>query len=302
MVGKQIINKLKDTTNLTLVSHNNPDVDAILSLNLFSKVLKSYKINYKIVLLTEPDFTTKAIIKRNQLSIFQEYKKEIKKEDKLFCLDCFTLCDYESQIIGCIDHHPTKLKNNYIIHDNGYYSSTTKRIFDLFIENNPLFKEDYKEFAIQTLYSIYIDTNSLKSSKFNILDNKWISETIQKYSLDEKQLIEEGFCFTDLSLTTKELILNGYKNYYLPNKKSAIISYLILKETSEKLINNLLLEMKKYKKENKIDYFWMILYEIEKDLTILLIVKNSKIQIKKYNCILSRSIDVYPLLEKQNMK
>lgn len=302
MTGVQIINKLKTITNLTLVSHNNPDVDAILSLNLFSNVLNSYKINYKIVLLTEPDSITKSIIERNQFSIFEEYKKEIKKEDNLFCLDCFTLYNYESQIIGCIDHHPTNLKNNYLVYDNGNYSSTTKRIFDLFVENNSRFKENYKEFSIQTLYSIYIDTNSLKSSKFNRLDNEWINRIIKLYSLNEKQLIEEGFCFSDLSLSTKELILNGYKKYYLPNNKSAIISYLILKEISQKLISNLLYEMQEYKKENKVDYFWMILYEIEKNSTILLIVKKSSIKIKKYNYILSRSLDVYPLLEKQNMK
>ena len=289
-----IIETLKNIDNLTLVPHINPDVDAILSCCMLQQLLDSFDVKNKITLLSEPDEITKEIIERNHLFFPENYQKIIKPSDNLFLLDVFNLTGFENQTVGCIDHHPTRQKLNYKIYINEHYSSTCKLLFYLFPE---YFQK--KEFIKNILFSIYIDTDCLKNSKFNIQDKIWINEMIKKYDFDEETLIKESLCLNNLNSPIDELCQNGSKSYLFPNGKKAKISYIAVSNYDNHLNNLFLEELAKEIIENDIDYFWMIIRDLTLETTRIL--KGETQEILFFERLLSRSVDVYPMLEALNL-
>lgn len=294
LLSTYILEHLRNINHLVLAPHDNPDVDALISMKLFSKILSNHGISHEIALRSKPDSITQELIKKNHLYHPLVYKTKIDPEDQLFLTDCNTLIGCETQIIGCIDHHPTKVLPNYHLYENGAYSSCTKRIYDLFLSD----RVD-EELIWNVVYSIYMDTVSMKSSKFNESDRPWVKRMVEKYHFDEDYLRMEGYYLNDLSLSVDQLITNGEKSYILPNGKKAYITYLSITILHEGLVERLKKGMLAYLKTHPYDYFLLILVALEEDRSYI-IRYDHEFQLLTYTGILSRSVDVYPMLEREN--
>lgn len=305
----KLIEQISENKNIMIVPHINPDVDAIISAILLKKVLHMNGIKSKICLLSEPDMITKNILEKNHLYFPNKYEKAVGINNKLILVDWFSLGSVRkaipNEIIACFDHHPTNQNINYPIYINGQYSSTSKLIYDLFIANSTLYKGNtLKEIVKNVLFSIYVDTNSLKSSKFNKKDLEWIQEMIHKYEFSEEELIKVGYCLNDLTLPIHDLIFNGVKKYILPNHKQAYISYLATEDYKGQLDNEIKNATSEILVKENMDYFWLMISDMKNDKTTLL--KNHKIKnsmefsIDYISYLASRSLDIYPQLEKLN--
>lgn len=297
-----LIEQIGKYNDIAIIPHNNPDVDAIISSVILKKVLHMNGIKSKIYLLSEPDAITKDILERNKLYKVDKWQN-LKSYDKLILVDCFTLGkEIPNEVIACFDHHPTKQDINYPVYINGSYSSTSKLLYDLFIKESSLYKKNtLKELVRNVLFSIYIDTNSLKSSKFNKDDLSWIQEMILKYNFSEDTLIREGYCLNDLSLPIQDLIFNGVKQYTFPNKKKAYISYLATEDYQGELNTEIQKATLKILQEENIAYFWLMISDMKQDKTILLKNTVGNFEVEIINRLVSRSVDIYPRLEAINL-
>lgn len=299
---------------IVIVPHDNPDVDALVSAELLRRALERENIASCICLRTHPDELTKSLIADNGLFCPQEQDiiHELPSGASVILVDWFAIPDKPENIniVAVFDHHPSACDVTGELVYEEHYSSTAKLIYDLFVADDDAIPQDELCDIVRSVaYTIFIDTNAMKStSKYNPEDTPWLDEMIDRYSLDREKLVDAGLSLNDMTRPVDELVRNGEKQYVLPNGKKARIAYILTKDfdrTTEPLFAmptmRLLLE--------GFDFSWFIVGDLGNDITYVF-----KSYIEKdaesadlwgdwfvYKGNLSRSADVYPMLEKESL-
>ena len=262
---------------------------------MLSEALCSFGVLAEYLLDDVPDSNTVSAFDAIGIDL-EKYRKRISDEDVLFLVDHHET-KYENKIIGCIDHHPTEQNLSFEIYYNKPSSSCALSIFRL-LENEGM-RLDKRQTELAVL-SVYMDTNSCKSTKFFESDRAWITSACEKYSFDKALFEQLGFFMTDTSLPIDKLSQNGFKEYSF-GKKKVYASHVQCKDNEENAKK--LVELRGYiaRRCRELDIaMWILIYidPIKEMTSVYKITKDNEF-VYSENRILSRSMDVIPKIERE---
>lgn len=286
---------------VTILGHDNIDVDSCISGILLSKLFTFLGIKNKFIILDKKidKDTYNCLLKLGyDLNKFQSNSIS----ESVFLVD-HHITTHSNNVVGCIDHHPTIQElDNYKFYINYKSSSCAKLIYDLMESSNyPLTKED----ALLTIHSIFFDTCSLTSTKLILSDKNWAIRKIKEFGFDYDEVETDGFCLTDLGDNINTLSKNGMKEYCYKNqivKSSYIQVNYNISDIRENKINPIITYLSNIVKNTNI-YLWVFLIVDFKNMkTYEYQIYEHKTIEKIHNGILSRGIDIMPKIEQEIYK
>ncbi len=165
LIIQQIHSHIKEAENALLLTHENPDIDAVSSVFAFSCYLKNNNIAHSVFFKNMP----KGLF--NEIMLYQNYISEIASLKKTY--DVIVVFDsgdiYHTGIeeilqehkkktpIINIDHHPTNTSFGHINLVETSAVSTTEILFDYFIHHDVAISKDI---ALYLIAGILGDTNN----------------------------------------------------------------------------------------------------------------------------------------------
>ena len=137
---------LKKNGKITIIGHDNIDVDSVISGILLSRLLDFQKIDNQFLLLEEvkEDETYRIIKEIFGIDMKKYYCDEEVSSRKLFLEDHYKT-NHLGEVVACIDHHPTSEKIEYPFYKSRVACSTSYMIYELMQEvGYPISNEDAK--------------------------------------------------------------------------------------------------------------------------------------------------------------
>ena len=278
----------------TILGHDNIDVDSVISGILLEKMFKhlNYDVKFKILESNISKDTIK-ICKKVNINPMEYISDGIDINEPVFLVD-HHVTKHSNNVLGCIDHHPTKeiIPFEFVVNENE--SATAKLIYKFM----KIYKmEITKEIIELVLISIFVDTCSLKSSKTNPIDITWTKDMCEKYNLDYDFFYNEGLCLNDLSDDISTLATNGCKEYlYYGHKVKS--SYIQVKNNNDlKLINNITNYLKDIVVEEGLSMWVFLVTSFEEDKTYEYRITTNNVDLIVHNKITSRGTTIMPKIE-----
>lgn len=294
---------------IVIVPHDNPDVDAIVAASMCHLVFERLGIPSVVCLRTFPDEITARIIEENRLMRPPRAAvvAEVPSEAPLVLVDWFSVPECLNHVAAVFDHHPTNQKICADVVEEHRYNSATKLIYDLFCSANPRFDDVRRELVRNVLFTVFVDSNSMKSTRFIEKDVLWIDEMVERYGIERDALVEAGYSLNDLSDPVSKLARNGAKRYALPNGKHGFISYIMASGYDHRLDGELAAEMRKLLAEDAgLDCAWHMVCDLGRDETHICKLSREDLGMGRdgvwetHHANLSRATDVYPVMEAEN--
>lgn len=289
--------KLKETLDtargvIKICGHPNPDADSILSALLLKDYFDYLGYESRIAIpehiSAEQPIQTAKILSIDLDSLFGE----IAPDDALFLVDCHS-SKYSANIIGCIDHHPTEEKIDFGFVINRKATSAAMIIIRLMEESGMPITHKHYTYAI---YSAYLDTLSLKSVKTCREDIPWLDEKIKLTGIDKEFLTKFGLGVNDQDQPIDSLATIGFKEYeiYGNTVATSYIMYDSLADDVKRQITEYLIAEREKTGYN----LWIYVFcnPIEEHTEMIEITREG-VERKYYDRIISRSIDIVPMLE-----
>ncbi len=279
--------------SIAVTGHDNPDADSIISCVLLQRLLHRLGVDAVIKLPTPPDNITLRDMKR--LEIWKdEYLCRFCRHDRLLLVDHHKTF-YNNEVIGCIDHHTTPPEADFDFNYVYAASSCGKMIFDMMSECGAMDQSD----EVLALYSIFLDTQSCKSSKFDENDAPWVERCIEKYSLDREELIQMGYCLNSSLEDAATLAMYAYKRYEFNGKVSA--SNCVQIDERDENWNGVIMSLVKHLKgkiaDEGYDLWIMVVNKPRIARSDLYIIHNDgRVQFAALDRLASRSKDVIPIV------
>ena len=169
---RELIKLCKDTYfsggRLVVTGHDKPDSDSLISSWLLLRLFSKKDIIAQIKFATRPDSVTEKIAQK--LGILDVMSFHGFDEDDVLLLVDHHKTFYKNHVLGCIDHHTTPPEPDFKYNFVEKASSCGKMIFDMMSSVGA----GDSESEIMALYSVYLDTQSCRSSKFNENDTEWV--------------------------------------------------------------------------------------------------------------------------------
>lgn len=219
--------------NITIIGHDNIDVDSFLSGILFSKLLNFWNITNEFCIYEEvKEDDTYVTIKELfdiDMKVYQKHDKVIEKN--LVLLDHYETI-HEGKVLACIDHHPTNKQMNYDFKYVKNSCATAYLIYTLMkIAKYPISKDEIN----MIVSAMLIDTVSFRSSKTVKEEADEAKELATKYKIDFERAERYGMALTNISeMNDEEIISNGQKWYSFKRKNDVVSSYLMLYDLHSK--------------------------------------------------------------------
>ena len=281
---------------ITILGHDNIDVDSVVSGILMSKLLDFLKIENQFAILEE--------VKRNEtyeileellgIDMKQWEVKEENEERKLFLVDHYET-KHKGHVIGCIDHHPTKKENTYKFNYTKNSCAAAYIIYEIMQEVGfPM----EKEIAKMIIVAMMIDTVAFRSSKTVPEEVEEAKKLAEEYQLDYSSLEKSCLLVTPIEkLSTVEIISNGQK-WYNYNRVKVGSAYLQLYGMpDENKVNYWLSCLKERVKETQSDILIFVIFETQSNKTFIYEVTEDNIFKRVKEGILSRGKNIMPEIE-----
>lgn len=290
-------NYLNYNKKIYIMGHDNPDVDSVLSGLLLSKYLSFKNINNSFIIPNSiSDLPTIKFL--NKLGVYPldlvVNEKDILGKD-VFLVDHFKT-KYDVNVLGVIDHHKTSEKFNYDFHFYEPSASCCRLIYDFMKNDNyKLSEQDY----LWVLYSIVLDTNGCRNTKFTEKDKEIIDFICSILNLNLQSIIDECTLLTDLSQSMSKIVENGFKSY---NIKNHLIysSYIEVKDLSLLNIYCYSKHIQKTLTYNKnVDFWIFIIIDYNTDSSYVYRISTDNILISFYDKVISRGNDIILNLEQE---
>ena len=212
----------------------------------------------------------------------------------ILLVDCHTSC-IAGDVCAVIDHHPTAEPPPVPaeLYANVAASSCTLMIYRMARECGIEPTDAEERLAVR---SVYMDTQSLLSPKFDPADRQWLGEMIKKHSLDEAELRRQGICLADTSRPISELAVGGLKYYTLAGVGCAS-SHLQAEAISDELIAECVsfLEARRLREGVAVWVFYAAEPLCGRSVVVY-ITANGTVR-REYDRFLSRAKDIIPDLE-----
>ena len=286
---------------ITILGHDNIDVDATLSGILLSKLLRFLGISSEFCILEKVKENETYQIIREAIGInMKAWQKEGEKADRnLFLVDHYETL-HKGKVVACLDHHPTNQKKEYPFYYIRKSSATAYLIYEMMKEANyPLTKEE----AMMIVVAMMIDTTAFRSTKTVANEVEQAKEIAKKYQLDYASLEKYCLCLTPIQkMTTEEIISNGQKWYSYQGKKVGS-SYLQLEELpKEEELKGWLTALVEKRKETESDMLVFLIFESNHNKTYEYQIMEDCIKEIIQRNILSRGQNIMPLVERRYLE
>lgn len=217
---------LKSYEKVTIIGHDNIDVDAFLSGILLSNLLTFLKIKNEFVILQEikEDDTYEIVKDLFNIDMKEYFGKEENSSRILFLEDHYKTI-HEGKVIACIDHHPTSEEIKYPFYYSRLSCSTSYMVYELMKEAG---YEISQEEAKMILVSMMVDTVSFRSAKTVHFETIVAKKIAAKHELNYEEIEKYCLCLTPTEkMSINDIINNGHK-YYNYNGNKVKSSYLQL--------------------------------------------------------------------------
>ena len=300
MITRKYTSKLQEVLfgkKITILGHDNIDVDSVVSALLTSKLLRFLRIENEFLILDEvkEDDTYKTLKELFGIDLKVYQRLEESEDRNLLLLDHYET-SHKGTVIACIDHHPTKQKYEYDFMYVRDSCATAYLVYELMKEISYTFlNSDIK----MVVTAMLIDTVSFRSSK-TIESEAYIArELAKRYKLDFELLEKYGMSLTKIeNLTDEEIISNGEKWYSYRRKNDVASSYLQLygMPSCEVLQHWLDLISQKCLK-TKADMIVFLIYDIKAQKTHEYRVFVGRTEMVCHQGILSRGKHIMPKIE-----
>lgn len=292
------LQKVLEGKKITIIGHDNIDVDATLSGILMSKVLTFLGIENEFCILekVKKDDTYDIITELFNIDMKKLEKVSESAERYLLLLDHYETV-HEGKVIACIDHHPNQSQKEYDFIYSRNSCATSYLIYEIMKEVNfPIGIEEAKMIIV----SMMVDTVSFKSSKAIPEEVIQAKKLAKEFNLDYDFLEKVCFCLTPIEkFTIEEIISNGQK-WYVYNGIEVGSAYVQLYNLPEKeILNNWLEKLFERRKETKSELLVFIIFEMKNSITYEYHITKEKIEKFVKKGILSRGKDIMPLIENQ---
>ena len=290
---------LKTYEKITIIGHDNIDVDAFISGILLSNLLKFLGIENEFLILekVKEDETYHIVKEIFNIDMKNYYSSEECSKRKLFLEDHYETL-HEGEVIACLDHHLTEdmIVNKYPFYHSRVSCSASYMVYEMMLDAGYIIS---KEEAKMILVSMLIDTVSFRSRKTvksEVMDAK---KLCKQYDLAYDELEKYCLCLTPVdTLSTKQIINNGYKyhNYYGKRVKSSYIQ--IYGNLEEAKISRCINDIVERLKREKLEMWVFIVLECKDEITYEYRITQSSIEKVKSRGILSRGTNIMPKIEK----
>lgn len=289
---------LQDYDFITVLGHDNIDVDAFLSGILLSRLLNFIGVKNEFLILEKVQENETFHIVKDMIGIdMKEYQDNAESSvRKIFLIDHYST-EHEGEVIACLDHHLTTdtVVSTYQFYYSKKSCSASYIVYELMCEAG---YQISKEEAKMLLVSMMIDTVSFKSKK-TVQDEVIEARKIANFfGLNFEEIQKSCFCLTPIDkLSVKEIVENGLKNYnYNGNKvKSSYIQ--VYEKIEEKVIKIWLNEIIKKIKNNNLAMWVFIIFDCKNEVTIEYHITVNSVTHVETAGILSRGTNIMPLVE-----
>ncbi len=287
---------IADGENIVVTGHDMPDHDSIISAVMLKELLALLGVESKVKFCTRPDGVTLRGV--CELGIYDEdFFCGFEERDRLILVD-HHVSFYPNKVIGCVDHHTTPPEPTCPFALIAAASSCGRVIYDMAVAADAC-NEFLERLALQ---SVYLDTQSCRSPKFEKSDIPWLEEGIARHGLDKTRLEKLGFCLCDPCEDTEILIHYGYKQYKFCGKRgaSSCVQIDVDRENDwQPIINDLIGRIVcRIREENLIVWAFVVNKPEISRSDIYFIFPSGEVQTVKLDRIASRSRDVIPVVEK----
>ncbi len=294
---KELAEICRDTVqcgaSIVITGHDNPDSDSIISAVMLQDLLRRFDIYAEIKFETKPDKVTLRDVK--MLGVWQDgFISRFEPNDKLLLVDHHKTF-YGNEVIGCVDHHTTPPRADHPFNLVAAASSCGKMIFDMM---KACGCADEKN-EMLALYSVYLDTQSCKSSKFNISDAPWVEECIVKYALDKQALTIMGYCLNSPDEPIDELSMYAYKRYEFGGRVSGSGCIQIDQDIEkwDDVISGIIDRLKIKVKDEGYELWILVVNKPRIAKSDLYFINgDGGVQLKRLDRLASRSKDVIPIV------
>lgn len=296
-------NQLTDTLKgkkVTIIGHDNIDVDAALSGILLSKLLDFLNIENEFQILEEVKEDETYDIVKGLIGI--DLKKWQGKEEEnrnLFLVDHYETI-HKGNVLGIIDHHPTKQEKGYDFMYVKNSCATAYMIYEIMqAVNFPITKLEAKMIIV----AMMVDTISFRSSKTIKEEVEQAKKLAKQYELDYDYLEKQGLCLTPVdTLNIQQIVSNGQKWYnYSGNKVGSAYLQLYGMPAKEQL-NEWLSNLKTKLKETNNNMLVLIIFETQSNMTYEYQIMNDCIKEIVSKGILSRGKNIMPIIEERYLE
>ena len=295
--SKVMFEYLRDKQPIKIIGHMNTDVDSMISTILLKKILNKLNIESEVI-YTDTVYDKKSLDVCKQYGIdYAHFQKDIHPTDNVFLVD-HNITNIPCNVVGCIDHHPTKQEYNYELYRNEKSSSCAFILYNIAKELGLDLAED-KNFVELVIMATYLDTISLKSSK---VVKEQVTEILQmsdRFDIDVSIPYELGLLGTP-EMPLEELAINGSKKYEF-NKHRVFTAY-AQRKCGLKNISQIINYWGE-KLSNKVPYD-IVMYmdvKLESSETDVYYITRNSIHKESYDSIVSRGAVLVPKLEEMCM-
>ena len=270
---------------IAIIGHGCADFDAMTSGCLLKYVFGALGINSYFT-LPDGKIDEYFITKASELGYKYIRHYGLSVESAVFLVD--HTADYPNEVIGCIDHHPAivEISRNYI---NQPQTCCAKIIYDWACEMGILIPAPLTKLVV---YACHMDSLSFKSTKALPEDRIWCREMIQKFGMDEQEVINFGYGITDRSQDYDTYLQTGLKSYDLGNGKVLKASYAVAVDDEDDLEKAA--EHFRTKLDDKTIAWCYLIQNPADDKTKVLLVTDKEHFIQSVDKVLSRGKDVIP--------
>ncbi len=293
------IEKLKNITpkrKITILGHNNIDVDAFLSGILLSRLFDFLKIDNEFVILEKVKENETYQIVKELFNIDMKKLEDVsEKQDRYLFLEDHFETIHSGKIVGCIDHHPTAKKLDYEYQYRRNSCASSYLIYEVMKqEGYPLTKEDAKMIVV----AMMVDTTSFRSSKTIKEEVKVAEKLAAEYSLNYEELLKYCLCLTPIkNMEIKDIVENGKKHYNYAGTEVESAYLQLYGMPDNNVLNNWLEYLKDSIKISNIRMKVFIIFEMESNQTIEYRISSEEIATIVHEGILSRGKDIMPKIE-----
>lgn len=286
---------------LYVVGHEGADFDSLASAYLVSRWLSRLGMDSVPVLPDTAD-APDAIPRKVMLLHGVDTDKWLRATTldvaggAVILVDCHVSC-IEGEVAAVIDHHPTAepLPATQELCFNMTASSCALAAYRLALADGVAVTDDEEILVVR---SVYMDTQSLLSAKFDPADKPLLQGMIKKHLIDEDDLRRRGLCFADLSRPVQELAAGGLKYYTLAGRRCAS-SHIQAENIPKELINDATEYLEKIRREEGI-YVWILFVaEPLSGRSRVIELRDDGRYERVYDRFLSRSKDIIPDLERR---
>lgn len=295
----QLTNTLKGK-KVTIIGHDNIDVDSALAGILLSKLLNFLNIENEFKILEEVKEDEAYYIVKELIGI--DLKKWQGKEEEnrnLFLVDHYETI-HKGNVLGIIDHHPTKQEKGYDFMYVKNSCATAYMIYEIMqAVNFPITKMEAKMIIV----AMMVDTISFRSSKTVKEEVEQAKRLAKEYKLDYNYLEKQGLCLTPIdTLNTKQIISNGQKWYNYVGSKVGSAYLQLYGMPSKEQLQEWLNTLKATVKETNSNMLVLIIFETKSNITYEFQVMNDSIKEIVSKGILSRGKNIMPIIEERYLE